>query len=188
MIMLRRFFILALLLSIVLTTSTCGGGEQDQQQAVGALAATQSKASAKVEWFRFNDALAKAKKEKKLILVEFYTDWCGYCKKFHRETLKNQEVTKALADNFVAVRLNAENPKERLEYRGKSLTNVEFTRYFGVKGYPTLAFLNSDGEPITLIPGFVPAKRFLPVLNYLHQECYLADMSFDEFVKKGRCP
>jgi thioredoxin-related protein len=185
--MLRRLFILVLLLTLVLTNSTCGGGENDPQQNVAALAATQSKASAKVEWFRFKDALVKAKEEKKLVLIEFYTDWCGYCKKFHRETLKDKKVTQMLADNFVAVRLNAENPKERLEYKGQSHTNVEFTRYFGVNGYPTLAFLNSDGDPITLIPGFVSASKFLPILDYLHQRCYLANVSFNDFVKKGRC-
>jgi thioredoxin-related protein len=75
-----------------------------------------------------------------------------------------------------------------LEYRGEKYTPVSLARRFGVRGFPSLAYLDRDGELVTVVPGFVPAKTFLPLLQYMQKECYRQRMTFEEFMKKkGEC-
>jgi thioredoxin-related protein len=142
---------------------------------------------AQIQWLDFDDGLARARTAHKPIMINFYTDWCVYCKKFDRETLRNPEVVRILEGAFIAVRLNAENKNGHLSYRGKSFSHAEFSRYFGVTGFPSIAFLDSKGDPITMVPGFLPAPQFSAFLNYIRQECYLKKVSLKDFVAKGDC-
>ena len=135
----------------------------------------------------FNDGLAKARTENKPIFVEFYADWCIFCKKFQKETIKDPKVARMLSENFVYVRLNGENSQNRIRYNGKSFSNVELSQAFGITAYPSLVFLDSESKPITMLSGFVSPREFMPVLNYIDQKCYETQISFREFAKKGSC-
>ncbi|MCX5752786.1 MAG: thioredoxin family protein [Candidatus Krumholzibacteria bacterium] len=139
-------------------------------------------------WLPFNEGMALAAKENKHVVIDFYTSWCHWCKVMDRETFSNPEVKKYLAENFVTIRIDAESMKEKVSYKGEEMTPVALARTFGVKGFPSLAYLDRDGELVTVIPGFVPAKTFLPLLRYMQNECYKQQMTFEEFMKKkGEC-
>jgi thioredoxin-related protein len=139
-------------------------------------------------WLPFDEGMALAAKEKKHVVIDFYTSWCSWCKVMDKETFSDPEVKRYLAGNFVTIRVNAESTKEKLSYLGEEFTSVTLARRFGVKGFPSLAYLDRDGELVTVIPGFVPAKTFLPLLQYMKKECYRQRMTFEEFMKKkGEC-
>jgi len=139
-------------------------------------------------WLPFNEGMALAAKENKHVVIDFYTTWCHWCKVMDRETFSNPEVKKYLAENFVTIRINAESTSEKVSYKGEEMTPVALARAFGVKGFPSLAYLDREGELVTIVPGFVPAKTFLPLLQYVQKECYKQQMTFDEFMKKkGEC-
>ena len=122
------------------------------------------------------------------MLVDFYTDWCHWCKVMDEKTFQEPKVNAKLADRFITVRLNAEDKSKTATYKGNTFNNIELTRAFGVKGFPSLAFIDPDGEVITLVPGYVPAETFFYLLEYIDQECYKKQMPFDEFMKrKGEC-
>lgn len=135
-------------------------------------------------WIGFDEGMAKAKKENKPIIVDFYTDWCHWCKVMDEKTFSEKDVKTKLEESFVTIRINAEDRNATATYDGKTFNNVELTRAFGVTGYPTLAFLEADGTVITTIPGFVPPETFLPILHYIEQKLYAQQMPFDEFLKK----
>jgi thioredoxin-related protein len=139
-------------------------------------------------WLPFNEGMALAAKENKHVVIDFYTTWCHWCKVMDRETFSNPEVKKYLAEHFITIRIDAESTKEKVSYKGEDLTPVTLARKFGVKGFPSLAYLDRDGELVTIVPGFVPAKTFLPLLRYMQKECYKQQMTFEEFMKKkGEC-
>jgi len=139
-------------------------------------------------WIPFNDGMALAAKEQKPVVIDFYTGWCHWCKVMDKETFSNSEVKKYLAENFVTIRVDAESRTGELVYKGQTYTPVDLARNFGVSGYPSLAYLGRDGELVTVVPGFVPAKNFLPLLKYMDKECYKQRMTFEEFMKrKGEC-
>lgn len=141
----------------------------------------------KVVWYSFDKGLAKAAKEKKNVLIEFYTGWCHWCKVMDEKTFSVPAVRKKLAKRFVTIRINAESNTEKATYKGQTYTNVQLTRAFGVNGFPSLAFLDKQGEPITVVPGFIPPETFIHILDYIDKDCYKKQMSFEEFMKKGEC-
>ena len=183
----RRLFALLMAIALVLLGFGCAREETDPNGATETVFPRLEHNRANIQWFSFNEGFAKAKHYNKPMFIEFFTDWCVYCKKFHKETLDDRQVGVNLAENFIAVRLDAEDPKGKIQYKGLSLNNIEFSRAFGVTSYPSLLFLEASGEPITMIPGFVPARQFLAILNYVDQKCYQTKVSLHEFVKRGNC-
>lgn len=135
-------------------------------------------------WLPFDQGIAQAAKEKKPVVIDFYTSWCRWCKVMDEKTFSDPEVKSYLAEHFVTIRLNAESRSERYSFKGSEYTPVQLTRTFGVRGFPSLAYLDRDGELITVVPGFVPKEMFLPFLHYIQKECYKQQMSFEEFLKR----
>jgi len=182
--LLRSALTLLLLASLIMAGPSCARDDTAREQAN---ATEGQQKDLPTKWLAFDDGLAKARTENKPIFVEFYAEWCIFCKKFQQETIKDHKVARMLSENFVYVRLNAENSENRASYKGKSLSNVEMTQAFGINAYPSLVFLDSKGQPITMLSGFVPPHQFMPVLNYIDQKCYETQISFREFAKKGSC-
>jgi thioredoxin-related protein len=184
MTILRSALTLLFLASLPIAGPSCARDDTAREQAG---ASEKQETDLPTKWLAFDDGLAKARTENKPIFLEFYAEWCIFCKKFQKETIKDQRVASMLSENFVYVRLNAENSENRVRYQGKSLSNVELAQAFGINAYPSLIFLDSKGKPITMLSGFIPPNQFVPVLDYIDQKCYETQISFRQFAKKGSC-
>ena len=128
----------------------------------------------------FDEGLKAAKKEHKMVIVDIYTDWCGWCKKMDREAYNDAGIKKIINDNFIYVKLNAEGNGVN-SYMGKSYTDGELAEYFQVTGYPTTVFLDSKGKIIEFdydktkmynLPGYYETKDFKKVLEYIRDGKY----------------
>jgi thioredoxin-related protein len=185
-----RNILFVMILAMFLVVSGCSDNKaSDSKQKEAQVTTTAQKASEKeIVWHSFDKGLAKAEAENKNMIVDFYTDWCHWCKVMDEKTFQNESVSNILADKYITVRLDAEDGSQTATYKGKTYTNIELTRAFGVRGFPSIAFLDKQAEIITLVPGYVPAETFVHLLDYIEQECYKKQMSFDEFMKKkGEC-
>ena len=101
---------------------------------VGALLVAVAGVSAEIQWAKTYAAAQKtAKAQNKLIMVDFYTDWCSWCKKLDADTYPNAKVV-AYSSKLVSVKVDAE--KE----------GVELAKRYKVQGYPTILFLDANGE------------------------------------------
>ena len=101
-----------------------------------------------IDWkYNFEDALKLAKSQHKPIMVDFYTDWCGWCKKLDSDTYSDPKV-RAAAEKFVCVKIDAEKESA-------------LARKYGVAGFPTIIFLDRDGNLISRITGYLPPDQFL---------------------------
>jgi thioredoxin-related protein len=116
-------------------------------------------------WRDIGAALDEAKSSGKPIMVDVYTDWCGWCKRMDRDTYAKPEVKAYLEKSFVPVRLNAES-STTVMYLGKSYTYRELAGGFRINSYPTTMFLGSDGKHLASAPGYMGAGDFLTVLRY----------------------
>ncbi|MFC1809394.1 thioredoxin family protein [Candidatus Omnitrophota bacterium] len=96
-------------------------------------------------------ALTKAKQQNKLVMVEFSTTWCGWCKKLDKETMRNNNVQKVLNKYFISVRIDGDK-------------NKDLVRKYRVQGYPNIVFLDKNGRLIVQQPGFLPPERFVELL------------------------
>ena len=135
-----------------------------------------------LDWLSYNKGLALAEKENKYILIDFYTDWCGYCKKMDKETYSKEEVIGILNENFVVVKVNAESNNKVIE-NGEEITERELAKLYQVTGYPTTWFLESNHGRLAPLPGYVTTEQFIPVLNYIG-EGWHKSISFKEYMEK----
>lgn len=91
-------------------------------------------------------ALSRARKERKPVLIEFYVTWQQWCRVFDEKTLSDPEIVK-LSGKFVCLRVEAKE-------------DSALVRKYRTKSYPTVVFLNSRGETIHRITGYVAARPF----------------------------
>lgn len=185
----KKYFPLLIVFAVVLIVMSCS--EVDSQTKSKQKANVENKSGKAMETnfvLNFNEGLDKAAKEKKNMIVDFYTDWCHWCKVMDEKTFANDSVAAKLSKRFVTVRINAESPTEKATFQGKEFTNIELTQAFRVSGFPSLAFISPEMEVITVIPGYIQAEQFNHILDYIDQECYKKQTSFEEFLKrKGKC-
>lgn len=172
--------ILQLVVMIAVVFAGCGAEKATEEKAEQAVETK----TVENEWLSFGEGIELAQKQGKPVVIDFYTSWCRWCKVMDEKTFSDAEVQAYLAEHFVSIRLNAENRTDRYSFDGKEYSPVELTRAFGVRGFPSLAYLDREGELITIVPGFVPKDTFLPFLRYISKECYKQQMTFDDFLKK----
>jgi len=137
-----------------------------------------------IKWLKYEEGLKTASKEGKYLFVDFYTNWCGYCKKMDKETFTNKEVINLINKNFVAVKVNAES-KDPIGLPEGTSDGVKLARSFGVTGYPTYWFMEPNGTKINKLPGYAPAEKFLPILKYIGEGHYKSK-SFQEYVEGAK--
>ncbi|MDP1676817.1 MAG: DUF255 domain-containing protein [Bacteroidota bacterium] len=137
-----------------------------------------------LQWKKFNEGIIEAKKSGKKILVDVYTDWCKWCKEMDKKTYADKMISTYLKKNYVIIKLNAEG-NERLNYQGQTISPREFAQGMGVDGYPATVFLQSDGKPITLLPGYSTPDQFIHVLSFIGENHYLKKKFPDYLAEKG---
>jgi len=101
-------------------------------------------------WYKGNavQAADEARDRETLVMMEFYTDWCSWCKRLEKDTFTHPEVVAELK-KLVPIRVNAEGGGEGL------------AKSFGVDSYPTVVFVDPEGEEVDRILGYLPPEEFL---------------------------
>lgn len=96
----------------------------------------------------FNEAGTLAQKEHKVIIIDFYTTWCGPCKLLDKTTWQDKDVTKFLNDNSISLKIDAE-------------AQADLAHQFHIHGYPTILFIKPDGSELDRFVGYLNPERFL---------------------------
>jgi len=136
-----------------------------------------------LKWKKYDEGLQEAIKLKKKILVDVYTDWCKWCKKFDAEVYSDAKVAKYLEQQYIPVKINAESNRQ-VTFEGKKISEADLARQFNVSGYPTILFLETEGKYINRLASFVPADQFLPILQYIGDD-YYKKISWEDYSKKN---
>ena len=96
--------------------------------------------------------LMKAKQEQKIVMLDFYADWCISCKEMEVNTFTNPEVSKVLKQ-FVLL---------QADVTANSLDNQALLKRFGLYGPPGILIFNqqSEEQKEQRVIGYMPPQRF----------------------------
>lgn len=99
-------------------------------------------------------ALDEARAQKKLVFVDFSTEWCSWCRRLEHDTFTDTSVIQAMNERFVCVSVDAE-----------SQTGRPLAQRYGVNGYPYLFILAPDGSVSGSIRGYKKPDVFLQLIS-----------------------
>lgn len=131
-----------------------------------------------IRWLSFEEMQKAQKVKPKKVIIDIYTDWCGWCKRMDKTTFSNPAVAEYVNENFYAVKFNAES-KASVLFNGKEFSNP--SRYHdlaiylmnGQAGFPTSVYLDANLQPLTApIASYLDAKQFETIVNYLNTESF----------------
>lgn len=102
-------------------------------------------------------AQKQASKSGKLIFIDAYTDWCGPCKRMAATTFMDPEVAEFFNENFVNLKVEME----------KDADGPEIAQRYRVRAYPTLLFIDGDGNLKKTVIGFKSKNQLLAIAESL---------------------
>lgn len=136
---------------------------------------------AKLTWYPFDEALALAHTADKPVFVDVWAPWCGWCHKMKQEVYPS--LKSDLRDQFVLTRINRDDHEKNYRYKGEKLTSHRLAQKLNAETVPTIVFLNSDGEYLLHLSGFIEAEELRPVIEYISTGAYRHQV-FQQFLNQ----
>jgi thiol:disulfide interchange protein len=112
-----------------------------------------------VEWYSFNEGIARGKSEGKIIYINFYAVWCGPCKYMEKTTFSNPAVILYLNKHFISIKVDIDK-------------ETEIASMFRVKGVPDNWFIFKNGDKIEFRDrqtGYIKPDPFMKKLKSLRE-------------------
>lgn len=197
--MLHKPLLALLLLSLPFTHIACAPAipEATETAAISTptpahLTAAVTRPDAKIKWLTIEQAEEKLKQEPRKVLVDVYTDWCGWCKKMDKDTFTDPKVVAHINKNFYAVKLDAEG-KKPISIKGQTFSfkpdykahELAVALLNGQMSFPTTVFLDEQLNMLTPVPGYLDAKDMSRILQYFGENHH-QKMNWQEFEKKAK--
>jgi len=148
----------------------------------------------KIEWISFEEAVKRNESNPKKIIVDIYTDWCGWCKRMDANTFTNPTIIKYIQKNYWAVKLNAERKdsillgeqlfiNERIGER-RAPHQLAVALLNGKMTYPSIVYLDKNIELMhPAIAGYQDPKSLEQIIKYFGEEAYQS-VPWDKYQKE----
>ncbi|RJP86718.1 MAG: thioredoxin family protein [Desulfobacteraceae bacterium] len=141
------------------------GASPAKKSAAPSVAANQD-----IQWQSYASGIKTIKDQKKKGYLHFYTDWCTYCKVMNKNTFTDPKIISYLNENFVPIRVNADQEKS-------------VAKEYGANRFPSNFFIAEDATSLSNQPGYIPPEMLLDMLKFLHTDSFKT-MKFSEFINQ----
>ena len=101
-----------------------------------------------------SDVMLMAKDQKKVLMVDVMTEWCKWCVELDNKVYSKPEIGDIANVNQINFKIDAEKGE-----------GIDFAKKYKITGYPTILFLDADGNEIDRIVGYVPVKDFKEMMT-----------------------
>ncbi len=142
-----------------------------------------------IKWMTWKEMQEAQKKEPRKIVVDVYTEWCGWCKRMDATTFKHDVIVNYVGQKFYAVKFDAET-REVIHFNGKDYKYVaQGQRGYnelaaeilnGQLSYPTTVYFDEKFNEIFPVPGYQDPQTFETVLNFVGTNSY-QKMKWEEY-------
>ena len=145
-----------------------------------------------INWLSWDEMIAAQKKEKRKVIIDVYTDWCGWCKHMDKTTFKDASVATYVNKKLYAVKLDAES-RNNFEFNGHTFKYIEqgrsginelaYSLLDGKLSYPSIVYLNENFERIIISPGYKDNNAMLKEVTYVGDEVY-STKTWEQYLKE----
>jgi len=143
-----------------------------------------------IKWYSLQQALDLNKETPKLIFIDVYTDWCGWCKKMDAATFSEPYIAKYMNEKYYCVKLDAEG-HDTITYMGKTFSNpnpngrrstnqIAALLLQNKMSYPSYVFMNEQNQVLTVVNGYIEAPKFDPIIHWFGERAYKSQ-SYQEY-------
>jgi thioredoxin-related protein len=142
----------------------------------------------KIKWYTIQEAEALSIQSPRKIMIDVYTDWCGWCKKMDAETFAHPVIAEYVNNNYYAVKLDAESTADItfkgytykfIEQNGKGYHELAAGLLNGKLSFPSIAYLNEKLELLGAVPGYKGPTDMESLLNYIAEDKFLTQSLSD---------
>jgi len=149
-----------------------------------------SQNSSVIKWHSLQQALDLNKENPKLIFIDVYTDWCGWCKKMDADTFSKPYIAAYMNEKYYCVKLDAEGT-DTVTYMGRTFTNtnpngrrstnqIAAVLLQNKMSYPSYVFMNEKNQVLTVVKGYIEATKFDPIIHWFGEDAYKSQ-SYQEY-------
>ncbi|MCB0515076.1 MAG: DUF255 domain-containing protein [Chitinophagales bacterium] len=135
----------------------------------------------KINWMSIEDAIAASQKNPKKIMIDVYTDWCGWCKRMDATTFSQADIVSYVNEHYYAVKLNAEQREtitlgdEQYEFvanGNRGYNQLAAVLLQGKLSFPSMVFLGEDFANLSIVPGYQTAPKMDKILHFFAENHY----------------
>lgn len=132
-------------------------------------------------WVSFDEMVESNQNQPKKIMLFMEAEWCGICKRMKREVFPDPTIQTLLNDHFYPIRVDIES-EEQIQFADERVTKKALSKEFGIRGTPTVIFLDTDYSVIGNKVGFSDRDEFTALLKFISEEEY-NQASFEEYMQ-----
>ncbi len=145
-----------------------------------------------LKWYTIEEAAVLCKTAPRKLMIDVYTEWCGWCKRMDKNTYTDPKVVEYINAHFYPVKFDAEQKAEVkfnnetfgyvTQEGGRGVHTFAYALLDGHLGYPSVVYLNEKNERIMISPGYKEPAGMMKELQFAAEEHY-SKTTWEEYSK-----